>query len=138
MSRILALDYGSKRIGVALSDETKKIAFAKPYVSRNMVSELVMLVAEEEVSEIIMGLPLSLSGEEAAAAENARKFAEALTEATGLAVKLIDERFSTKEVLRETRENKGYWGNKGDRGDKGIVDSLVAQKMLQNYLDHNA
>ena len=138
MSRILALDYGSKRIGVALSDETKKIAFAKPYVSRNMVPELVMLVAEEEVSEIIMGLPLSLSGEEAAAAENARKFAEALTEATGLAVKLIDERFSTKEVLRETRENKGYWGNKGDRGDKGIVDSLVAQKMLQNYLDHNA
>ena len=135
MSRILALDYGSKRIGVALSDETKKIAFAKPYVSRNMVSELVMLVAEEEVSEIIMGLPLTLSGEEAAAAENARKFAEALTEATGLAVKLIDERFSTKEVLRETRENKGYMG---DRGDKGIIDSLVAQKMLQNYLDHNA
>ena len=135
MSRILALDYGSKRIGVALSDETKKIAFAKPYVSRNMVPELVMLVAEEEVSEIIMGLPLTLSGEEAAAAENARKLAEALTEATGLAVKFIDERFSTKEILRETRENKGYMG---DRGDKGIIDSLVAQKMLQNYLDHNA
>lgn len=132
MSRILALDYGSKRIGVALSDETKRIAFAKPYISRNMMSELVMLVAEEQVSEIIMGLPVSLSGEETAAAQNARKFAEALTEATGLKVKFIDERFSTKEVLREKQENKGYWGNKGDRG---MVDSLVAQKTLQRYLE---
>ena len=129
MSRILALDYGSKRIGVALSDETKKIAFAKPYVSRNMMSELVMLIAEEQVSEIIMGLTVSLSGEETAAAAAARKFGALITEQTGLSVKFIDERFSTKEILREHKRDKGY------RGDRGAIDSLVAQKMLQRYLE---
>lgn len=126
MSRVLALDYGTKRIGVALSDETKKIAFAKPYISANRLSDLVMFVAEEEVSEIIVGLPKNLSGAETASAEEARKFGARITQETGLSVKFIDERFSTKEILRENRENKG---------DRGIIDSLVAQKMLQHYLD---
>ncbi len=132
MSRVLALDYGTKRIGVALSDETKKIAFAKPYIPFSRRAELVMMVAEGGSSEIIVGMPKNLSGAETAAAEAVRGFAAWLAEETGLPITFIDERFSTKEILREKRG-----GDKGYRGDKGMVDSLVAQRILQNYLDNN-
>jgi len=122
------LDYGTKRIGVALSDETKKIAFAKPYIPFSRRAELVMMVAEDEVSQILLGMPKNLSGEETAAAGAVREFAAWLTEQTGLPITFIDERFTTKEILRE---------NQGNKEAKGMVDSLVAQRILQNYLDNN-
>lgn len=123
MSKVLALDYGTVRIGVALSDETKKIAFVRAYIPAKRLDDLVMLIAEEEVEEIIMGLPKNLAGQETAAAVRAREFAEKLTEQSGLPVRFLDERFSTKEILRE-------------RPQREHIDSLVAQRMLQNYLDN--
>lgn len=124
MGRILAIDYGTKRLGIALSDETKNLAFARPHILTEEKHKLLDLIKEKQIEQIILGLPLNLAGRETRSAQAARKFGSWLGEKTRLAVVYIDERFSTREILRsfpgvKTRE---------------IVDSLVAQKMLERYL----
>ena len=124
MGRILAIDYGTKRLGVSLSDETKTIAIPKPYIATSQKEKLLDLIKENYVEEILLGLPKSLSGEETKSAKAVRKFESWLARNTNLPIKLIDERLTTKEVLRETK-------------NKNLVDSLVAQRMLARYLDQN-
>lgn len=127
MGRIFALDYGSKRIGVAVSDETKKIAFPKPYILTKEKEKLRQLIRNYEVEKILLGLPKNLSGQETKASSAVRKFGDWLQKSTGLVVGYIDERFTTQEVLRVLRGEKR-------RKIKSLVDSLVAQRMLQRYL----
>lgn len=126
MGRILAVDYGEKRLGIAVSDETKTIAFPKPYVSGSKRGEIIKLVKDYEVEEVLIGLPVGLKGVEGESAQKARAFGTWIEEQTGCAVKFIDERFSTKEVQREV--------GKSSRG-RDIIDSMVAQRMLERYLE---
>ena len=126
MGRILAIDYGEKRLGIAISDETKTIALSKPYVSAATREEIIKLVNDYEVEEILIGLPVGLKGVEGESARKARAFGTWIEEQTGRAVKFIDERFSTKEIQREI--------GKSSRG-REIIDSLVAQRMLERYLE---
>ena len=122
MGRILALDYGTKRIGVALSDETKIIAIPKPYLLYSEKQKLIQLVKDSEVEAILLGLPLGLSGQETESTKKVRKFGDWLREETNLPVRMIDERLTTKEAQGLTK-------------DRELIDSLVAQKMLERYLE---
>lgn len=100
--RVLALDYGSARCGCALSDPTGTIVtpielIAKP-ASRRGLAAIVQLVAEREVEHVIVGLPLSLRGEDTAQTRETREFAATLTARLqpGVPVELHDERFTTR------------------------------------------
>lgn len=129
MSRFLAIDYGKKRLGLALSDETKSLAFAQPYILTADWDKLLKFIKTKEVEKILVGLPKSLSGAEGAAAIAARQFGERLAEATGLGVQFIDERFSTREATSRLHEAETKARQLRQR-----VDSASAQLLLETYL----
>ena len=122
MGRILALDFGTKRIGVAVSDETKTISQPKPYILNQERNKLLEFIASFEIEKILLGLPTALSGNETESTKKTRDFLVWLEAKTHLPVELIDERLTTQEILR-TETNRE------------LVDSLVAQKMLERYLE---
>ena len=103
-TRILGLDLGSKRVGLAVSDADARIAFPAGVLARRGrkadLAALRALCAEREVAEIVVGLPIHLSGRKGPAAVAAAAFARALAEATGLPVALQDERWTTREAER--------------------------------------
>ncbi len=130
MSRILAIDYGEKRIGIALSDETKKIALPKEHILNKEKVAILRLIAENEVDEILIGLPKNLAGQETTAAGQVRRFASWLKKSVKLPIHFIDERFTTREAAAKLR------GEHRLRGPKlrAAVDSMSAQILLQAYL----
>jgi putative Holliday junction resolvase len=132
--RILALDWGTVRIGAAVSDPDAKIAFAlaAPFKKTGALAEIKKLCDELKVGKIIVGLPLALSGETTASARAANKFLKDVEKATGLAAETVDERFSS--VFAEEKLNEAGLDAKQQRE---IKDNTAAQIMLQGYLDHH-
>jgi len=134
--RILALDLGARRIGVALSDPGRIIAQAwrkfdvRYDGDQRWMGELEHLIKEEKVTELLVGLPLHMSGEEGIQAENARKIGEILQQKTGCQVNYSDERLTTVSAER-TLIDAGLSRKKR----KEVRDSLSAQVFLQSYLD---
>jgi putative Holliday junction resolvase len=131
--RVLGLDHGERRIGVALSDATGTIATPHSVIDRrggDVVETLRLLVTEYAVEFVVVGLPLQLSGEEGASARSARAFADKIAEATGLPVSLHDERFTTV-----TAEEALIEGGVRRRERREVRDKVAAAVMLQGYLD---
>jgi len=132
--RILALDLGKRRIGLALSDELGLTAQGLDTLQRtNLRSDLARLsqiIAEKNVSLILMGNPLHMSGHAGRQAEHAREFADRLHTATGLPVELWDERLTTVEAQRVLRES----GISIEKRAKA-VDRLAAVILLESFLD---
>ena len=133
-TRILGLDYGTRRIGAAVSDPRRSIATPlEVYERRNIQRDAAhyqTLVKEHDVDRIVVGLPLHTGGGEGGLAKQARIFGLWLTEQTGIPVVYQDERYSTvdaDEVLRSA----GF--KVKDR--KAKRDMLAARILLQNYLD---
>lgn len=130
MPRILALDYGTKRIGVAISDEGQKISFPKPFVLTQEKKVLLELITDEGIGKILVGWPKGLSGRETKSTKAAREFAKWLGQNSRAEIKLIDERFTTREIQAEMKnlevKSKKY---------RKAIDSLVAQKILERYLN---
>lgn len=122
MTKVLALDYGTKRIGIALSDETKTIAMPKPYIPTSEKGVLLDLIKNNEVEKVLLGLPTGLSGQDTDMTREVRGFGEWLKINVALPIEFIDERFSSKEVERITT-------------DRELIDSIVAQQMLERYLE---
>ena len=136
MSRILAIDFGLKRIGLAISDELKLIAV--PYKAipndENALSEIIKIINVEDVNEIIIGLPLNLDGREGDIARKVRQFGEELKKhLKNITIKFFDERFTSKMAEKKFIEKK----KKIPLGDKNKkeIDKLAAAYLLQNYLD---
>jgi putative Holliday junction resolvase len=136
MGRVLAVDWGLKRVGVALSDETRLIARPLPTLHvtslRQAVSALVDLVQANDVITLVIGLPIHMSGFEGESAQRARKMTEAL-EAKLPHVRFVlwDERLTSKqagEILRSRKEKVGG-------RNKGRIDQVAAAVLLQNFLD---
>ena len=128
---MLGLDYGSKRVGVAISDSSRLIA--TPYAVLEAVDALGGLdeiLSVEEIEGIVVGLPVSLSGEEGQMAQAARTFAQDVAEHTGLPVELVDERFTTK-VAEDVLIQGGVRRSKR----RDIRDKMAATVMLQGHLD---
>lgn len=137
MSRILGLDPGAKRIGVALSDPSGVIAQSLKSVEKtrraSWLAQLEGLVAEYQVTEVIVGLPLNMNGSEGPAAVYARRLVQVLRDRLKVPVKVWDERLTTVAAERMFRET----GVKAHRAKKRL-DGVAAALILQGYLDYRA
>ena len=133
--RVLAIDYGERRIGLAVSDPTRTIASPAGFIARRHgkrppVAELARQAAQHDATAIVMGLPLDDEGNETARSEEVRRVAAALEQRTRLSVTFIDERYSTAAALRAIREMGG-----STRGRRGDIDALAATILLQHALE---
>ena len=132
--RILAVDFGDTRTGLAVSDPSRFLASGIGYVSPGGLDKTVEAVAEaakeQRVSAIIVGLPVNMDGSEGGRAQRCRKFARMLKEASGVAVAMFDERMTTMTASRYLNET-----NTRGKKRKGVIDTLSAQIILQNCLD---
>ncbi len=130
----MGLDFGSRRIGIALSDPEGTIASPHDSLERQGlakdVAALCELAREREVGEIVVGLPVHLDGRRGPEAKAAREFAKRLAEATGLPVDTFDERWTTVEAERSLREG----GRKGARR-RQVVDAVAASILLRAWLE---
>ena len=137
--RVLALDYGSARCGCALSDLTGTVATPIDAVerpgTRRGLQRLRALVREREVGRVVVGLPLSLSGEDSEQTREARAFAERLAEVLGpgVPVELYDERLTTVSANRSMMEQ-----NMRAAARRRIIDKVAAAVMLQSWLESQA
>jgi putative Holliday junction resolvase len=132
MFRILAIDFGERRIGLAISDPTLTIATPLRIIDterENPVDAIRVICEEKNVKRIIMGLPLLLSGKEGRMAKLVRDFKEKLESKIGIEVILVDERFTSKISEREIRK-RGRISSK----DKEKIDLYAAAYLLQEYL----
>lgn len=132
--RLLGVDYGERRIGLAISDPTGTIASPAGVIVRRTgkrppVAEIIRRAEALEARGFVLGLPLDSSGEDTPRATEVRQIAATLAERTGLPVELIDERYSTAAALRAVREMGG-----STKGRKGDVDALAATMLLQQAL----
>lgn len=143
MARILCLDYGERRTGVAISDETKTIAQSLTTIIYQSESELITevgkLVNKYDVDLIVIGLPISLSGKPSTRSERIRQFAAKLAKRLHLPVELFDERFSTVSAQHTYAEVYGKSGRRPGieyRGPNSApIDRIAATIILENYLN---
>ncbi len=136
MSRVLAFDFGERRIGVAVSDPTRTIASPLPTLVRRAGkrppwAEIARMVQEQEPSELVVGLPLDLQGEEGPWAREVRAFGEQLGQRTGLAVHWVDERMTSVQAERAVR-SLGL--RRSEREQKERIDAAAAALILQQFL----
>ncbi len=138
-ARILALDVGDRRIGIALSDALGYTAQPLFTLTRSTeradVKSIARLIRKYGVHEVVVGNPLHLSGDMSPQAVKAQKFAEALQAATKVTLHLWDERLSTTEANRHLDELGHSRGAGADgRGRRGIIDQVAAVLVLQAFL----
>lgn len=134
MARVLGIDYGRRRIGLAIA--SSELGIARPLTTLKVsdtadaVRQIAAAVREEGVNALVMGLPLHMSGEESDMAREVRQFATRIEQATGLSVALSEERWSSLEAERSLRGS-------GLRGAerKARIDAMAAQLVLQTHLD---
>ena len=132
--KIMALDVGRSRIGVAFSDPDQTLAFPHAAIGRASepedVAAVLDLARENRVQEIVVGLPLSLSGEMGPQAREVTGFAKSLSARAEVPVTTLDERYSTVEAERLLREA----GQQPSR-NRSEVDAMAAAIILQSFLD---
>ena len=134
MKRILGIDFGAARTGVAASDELRILAHPVETIFSNSSEVIVQrirdLVAEKEADCVVVGLPRNMNGSLGASAEKAQQFAEKLRSVLPCEVITWDERLTTMAAHRALRE-----GGQKTRDSRGFVDQVAAQMILQGYLD---
>jgi putative Holliday junction resolvase len=133
--RILGIDWGEVRTGLALSDPTQTLATPLETLSRRPgkrfpLARLLELTSLHDPVGVVLGLPLTLEGGEGESAQAARELGSKVADRTGLPLELWDERMSTSRALATVREQGG-----STRGRKADVDALAAAVLLQHYLD---
>lgn len=134
MSRIVGLDIGQRRIGVAISDETQTIARALGLITAGsidrVIAEIKDILTRYEAGEVIVGLPLKMDGTEGPAVKKVREFVGLLRKNLSVTVSTFDERLTTKQgeaVLLQADLSR--------KKRKSKIDSIAAQIILQAYLD---
>ena len=135
--RVIGLDYGTKTVGVAVSDETKLIAQPLVTIERKQANKLRQtyaaietIIAEQDVELIVLGNPKNMNNTEGERVQATKEFKEALERRTGLPVVLVDERLTTVEANR-ILEDTGV----ALSARKEHIDKMAAAIILQNYLD---
>ena len=132
--RVLGLDVGDRRVGLALSDPTGLLASPFGFVERGPsdLADIVRIAEENEVAEIVVGLPLSMSGDSGAQAGKVRGFIRELGSHTDLPIKAVDERLSTVQAQGMLRQS----GRRRKNRERGAIDAAAAAVILQAYLDY--
>ena len=132
--RILALDHGTKRIGVAVSDEMKMIATPLEFIPAEPFAEFLArlreILREKEVEMILIGLPRNMDGSYGPAALKVQEFVAVLKDAVTIPIQTLDERLTSVQAHRFLTE-----AEVGGRKRKGKVDKSAAAILLQSYLD---
>jgi len=132
--RLLGIDYGTKRLGLSLSDEGEVLASPLPVRVRTTLASdvefLVSLVRNREVKKIVLGLPLNMNGSQGEMARAVQEFADELRRACDVPVVLFDERLTTSEAERVLIQ-----ADVSRKKRKGLRDGLAAVLILQGYLD---
>ena len=136
--RVLAVDWGAKRFGLALSDPTRLIAqplttLIRRAKQRAPVADIVALARHHGVTQVVVGLPLDLDGAEGEAAREARALGEAVARRAAIPVSYWDERLSTARALRAARA-----AGVRDRDSRERIDQMAAVAILQGWLDAQA
>lgn len=135
--RKLGLDYGDKTVGVALSDES--LLLAQPIITltrnnpidiKSTVDELVKIIDENEVDEVVIGLPVNMDGSEGERVDKTKWFAKKLSKKTSVPINFWDERLSTISASKILDE-----GNVKRSEQKKYVDKIAASIILQSFLD---
>jgi len=126
--RVLALDYGTARIGCAISDPTGTLATPIAAIEPPEVAEVARVAGDREAEKIVVGLPVSLSGGDSAQTELTRAFTSDLQEVVEIPVETWDERFTTRMAAQTRR----------DTGAGSAEDSIAAAHLLESYLQASA
>lgn len=132
--RILAVDWGERRIGLAISDPLRMIASPAGFITRRAgkrppLARLVTLAKELDAVELVLGLPLDENGDDTPRATEVRRIAAELERRTGMTVQLVDERYTTAAARRAVR---ALGGRPEER--RGDIDALSATVLLQHVL----
>jgi putative Holliday junction resolvase len=134
--RVLGVDLGSKRIGLAISDEKEEFAFPAGILEsrgrKRDIGALSELIAEKQIGRAVVGLPIHMDGRRGPEAEKAIRFAADLSEAAKIPVDTLDERWTSREaerLLEPTSRKRG-----ARRRKKGAVDEMAASIILRTYL----
>lgn len=132
--RILAIDYGEVRIGLAISDPTRKFAFPLMVIDtkreKDWYGVIQKIIEDKQVKQVVMGCPVTLKGKESIQTEKVKKICCDLQEKMNIRVELWDERMTTT-IAKKTLDFIGINSKK----QRGIIDKMAAAYLLQNYLD---
>jgi putative Holliday junction resolvase len=120
--KLLGIDFGTKNIGIAMTDESGEIAFPLKTLHKNAISEIVEICSQENIEKIIIGLPINLQGETTASTTAVEIFINELKEKINISIETIDERLSTVQAYKIGANKKS-------------ADEVSAQILLQNFLD---
>ena len=142
LPRVLGVDFGEARIGVAISDglgmlahprETIRWSKDKPGTEKAAYKRLGEIVRQERVRMVVLGLPRNMDGTEGPAASKARACAERIRKETGCEVKLLDERLSTVAAQKALHAS-----GRNTKQSRPVIDQVAAQIILQSFLDGEA
>ncbi len=131
--RILAIDYGKKRIGLAFTDPLKMFAIPFSTIQNNSgaIEYLLSLIKEKNVNEIVLGNPVKESGEDSTLSKEIRNFKEKLEAQSGIKIFLVDERYSSEIAYKRIIETVP---SKKKRRNKSLIDKNAAAIILEDYL----
>ena len=137
MARVLAIDFGERRIGLALSDPSATIAQPLPTLTRRAgkrppVAAIVEIIQQNQVERAVIGLPLNLAGDETEWTATVREFAEKLQQRANIPVEFLDERLTSVQAERAVR-SLGL--KRSEREQKERIDAAAAILLLQTFLD---
>ncbi|MGI9114869.1 MAG: Holliday junction resolvase RuvX [Chthoniobacterales bacterium] len=131
MKRLLGIDLGQARTGIAISDELRMLAHPLETIPSGAAGQRIkQIVTEKNVECVVVGLPRHMNGSLGIGAEQAKEFADKLRGEISCEVVLWDERLSTATAERALRES-----GKTTRQTRGVIDQVAAQMILQGYLD---
>ena len=132
--RIMGIDHGAVRIGIAISDPMQIIARPYKVIINNddLLDEITSIIKKENIGKIIIGLPLNLAGEDTQKTKEVRDFAEKLKKDISIPVILWDERYTTVEA-NEALQEMGY----NIHESKDVIDKVAASLILRNYLENS-
>jgi putative Holliday junction resolvase len=137
VARVLGIDFGERRVGLAVSDPSATIAQPLPTLQRRAgkrppVAAITEIIQQNDVGEIVIGLPIDLAGEETDWTRSVREFGAKLQERAGIPVAFLDERMTSVQAERAVRS---IGLKRSEREQKHRVDAAAAVILLQTYLD---
>ena len=130
--KILCIDYGTKNVGIAISDDDCNLAFPLETVAhKNVIERIVEIVQEKKITQLLVGLPVNMEGSLGKKARESHEFGKKLERTTGIIPEYIDETLTTFDAEHEMKEHRVKRKKR-----KQLIDQLAAQRMLQEFLDN--
>jgi putative Holliday junction resolvase len=132
MSRVLGIDLGASRVGLAVSDQSRTLASGYGFIQfkgyKDLIAMLLQIAEKERIGEFVVGLPLNMNGSRGIQAAKTEKLVSLLKEQTTIPVSVLDERLTTVEAARQIHAS-------GQKVKKGRIDEVAATIIVQAFID---